>query len=259
MVALVWNEAGKRFFEDGIDRGVLYPTSGPGVAWVGLISIDESTSGGDHTPLYFDGLKYLDLVGSEKYQATLTALSSPREFRECDGMRMVVPGLFATQQPRSRFHLCYRTRVGNDIDASNLGYKLHLVYNASAVFSGRNSSTMTDAVTPESKSWSISAVAPSGAGYKPTSHIIINSLKTHPYIMAALEDILYGTSSTSPRIPSQAECVALLNSTPVEPNPNPIALVDGGSSSSSSSDVIDGGSSSSLGSGILDGGNSSAA
>ncbi len=41
MPAIVWDNIGDRFYESGLDRGVLYLSDGSGVPWNGLISIIE--------------------------------------------------------------------------------------------------------------------------------------------------------------------------------------------------------------------------
>ena len=61
MASLVWGESGQRFFETGIDRGVLFPKVGSGVPWDGIISVSESPTGGDPRPYYYDGFKYLNV------------------------------------------------------------------------------------------------------------------------------------------------------------------------------------------------------
>ena len=50
--ALVWDLVGERFYETGVDHGVLYipDVSGvynDGVAWNGLVSVTESPSGAE--------------------------------------------------------------------------------------------------------------------------------------------------------------------------------------------------------------------
>jgi hypothetical protein len=140
---LVWSAAGERFFESGLDRGVLY-VSGKGVAWSGLISIEESPTGGDAKAFYHDGIKYLNLAAAEEFEATINAYSSPPEFGPCDGVGAVYNGLFATQQPRKPFSLSYRTKVGNDTDGADHAYKIHLVYNALAAPTSRSNSTQSD-------------------------------------------------------------------------------------------------------------------
>lgn len=212
MTRITWNGVGQKFFETGVDRGVFYPLAGAGVAWGGLISIEEVVAGGEQTPLYFDGLKYLDVVGSEDFQANLTAYSAPPEFNASDGIRALAAGLFATQQPRSPFGLCYRTLIGNDVKATSLGYKLHVVYNITAAPSGRASKTMGDSVEPETRSWTINTVPPAeGLLIKPTAHLIIDSTKSDPTDLVALENLLYGTASTAPQLPTQTSINTLLS------------------------------------------------
>ena len=50
MARLVWDKTGERFYETGVDRGVLYPIQeggvySKGVAWNGLTAVTESPSG----------------------------------------------------------------------------------------------------------------------------------------------------------------------------------------------------------------------
>jgi hypothetical protein len=140
---LDWSAIGERFYETGIDRGVLY-VGEDGFVWPGLISITESPSGGDAKPFYLDGIKYLNISAAEEFEGTINAFFAPAEFNACDGTVSVHNGLFATQQPRKPFGLSYRTRVGNDIDGAEHAYKVHLVYNALAAPSERENSTLND-------------------------------------------------------------------------------------------------------------------
>src|SRR5680860_1333739 len=116
MAKLIWGAVGTRFFEAGADRGVLFLSGLAGVVWNGLIGVTESPSGGEAKPFYQDGIKYVNLSSAEEFGATLEAFSSPSEFALCDGTKSIANGLFATQQPRLAFGLCYRTKVGNDVD-----------------------------------------------------------------------------------------------------------------------------------------------
>lgn len=212
MSTLIWSLPGERFYEAGVDRGVLYPLLIPGVAWNGLISVDESVEGGEATSLYFDGNKTYDFVASESFQATLEALSAPTEFAACDGSAMLSPGLYATQQPRQSFGLSYRTKIGNDIDGTDHGYKLHLVYGATAMPASRSNQTISARVDPTSRQWSIKTVPPAATTYKPTSHLVIDSTKTDEGILSAVEEILYGVDGgADPRLPTQAEVMAIFS------------------------------------------------
>jgi|SRR5687767_737557 len=209
MARLTWDGRGERYFEIGVDRGVLYPLAGSGVAWIGLISINETISGGEPRPYYIDGTKYLNLLSSEEFAATIEAFSAPAEFGVCEGTVGVHTGLFATQQPRKSFGLCYRTRVGNDISGVDHGYKIHLVYNAVAAPAERNSVTIGDNVDPTKLSWAITTKPPAITGYKPTAHLVIDSRSTDPDILVEVEDFLYGTELDPPTLPTPDELIAL--------------------------------------------------
>ena len=136
MSKIVWDETGEHFFETGIKNGVLYPQDSmgkypKGVAWNGLTAVTESPSGADATDLYADDDKYLTLRAKEIFGGTIEAYQSPEEFDACDGTASLAPGVTIGQQSRKAFGLCYRTAVGNDVDGTDHGYKLHLVYDRS--------------------------------------------------------------------------------------------------------------------------------
>lgn len=211
MSRVEWNKAGQRFFEAGVDQTVLYPPFGPGVPWNGVTAVSESTSGGDMEHLYFDGIKYLDIVASEDFQASLDAYASPAEFAACDGQKQLSPGLFVTQQPRKTFGLCYRTLIGNDLVSTEQGYKLHLVWNCTAAPSGRNNVTLGQNVTPGTRSWEIHTVPPPASTFKPTAHIVLDSTLIEPYAMEQVEGLLYGHDGADPYLPTVAEIVAVLD------------------------------------------------
>jgi hypothetical protein len=211
-----WNLPGERFFEAGVDRGVLYPKFGPGVPWNGLISVAEVISGGEVEPLYFNGIKYRDLVSAEDFQATIEAYAAPAEFAACDGQKTLSPGLFATQQPRQTFGLCYRTGLGNDLQGTDYGYKLHLVYNCTAEPSGRTHQTTTATANASPRSWTINTVPPAASTFRPTAHLVIDSTLMDPYLLSEIEQILYGRDASdglaaaSPYLPTVAEILSVL-------------------------------------------------
>lgn len=216
MSRIEWNKPGERFFEAGVDQGVLYPRVGPGVPWNSLVSVSENTSGGDLESLYFDGNKYLDIVSSEDFQAVVEAYTAPPEFDASDGRKALSPGLFVTQQPRKAFGLSYRTLLGNDLVGENYGYKIHIVYNCTASPSPRSSKTLAGTMTPETRSWTVNTVPPAASTFKPTSHVVVDSTKVNPYLMEELETVLYGRDATSelaevlPTLPTIAEIILIL-------------------------------------------------
>lgn len=205
---LSWGNPGDRSYELGVDRGVLY-VDGSGVAWNGLVTVSESSSGGDAVPVYIDGVKVFNIASAEEFEATVEALNAPEEFRPCDGTKGIQNGLFVTQQPRKKFSLSYRTMVGNDAGGQFAAYKIHLVYNALAAPSQRQNNTLGSNSDPTHFSWSITTLPPTITGYKPTSHFVIDSRTTPSDILADVEDILYGSEVANPTIPSVADLIAM--------------------------------------------------
>jgi hypothetical protein len=208
MTKLSWGTPGERFYESGIDRGVVY-VDNVGYAWNGLTSVQESPTGGDPQPYYLDGYKYVQVSATEDFEATLEAYSSPREFGPCDGSTELYSGLTATQQKRKQFSLAYRTKVGDDLTGLDRGYKIHLVYNALAAPSGRNNQTVSDNIELTTLSWTISTQPPTATGFRPTSHFIVDTRRASAPDITALEDILYGTDALAPRFPTVTELLAI--------------------------------------------------
>lgn len=210
MSRIEWNKPGERTFEAGVDQGVLYPRLGPGVPWNGLITVSEDTSGGDIESLYYDGLKYLDVVAAEDFSATIDAFSAPVEFSACDGSKMLSPGLFVSQQPRKPFGMSYRTLKGNDLEGTDYGYKIHIVYNCMAAPAQKSNATISDNVEAGTRSWEISTVPPLASTFKPTAHIVLDSTMIEPYAMKQVEGLLYGRRGADAYLPTVDELVVAL-------------------------------------------------
>lgn len=214
MAVLTWDQVGERFYETGVDQGVLYipDVSGvyaTGVAWNGLTSVSESPSGAEASPMYADNIKYLNLYSVEEFSATIEAYTYPDEFAQFDGATEPQPGIFVGQQPRKTFGLSYRTRLGNDLLGEEYGYKLHLVYGCTASPSEKSFSTINDSPEAITFSWEIMTLPVPVAGSKPTSIITIDSTKAESVALAALEDLLYGTVAEEPSLPTPDEVVTL--------------------------------------------------
>lgn len=197
---LNWDADGQRLYETGVDRGVLFVkgSSGyeAGVAWNGLTAVTESPSGAEPTALWADNIKYLNLISAEEFAATLEAYTYPDEWYECDGSAAVATGVYIGQQNRKVFGLAYRTKIGNDVDSNDHGYKLHLVYNATAKPSERGYSTINDSPDAITFSWEISTTPVNVTGHKPTACLTIDSTKVNATKLASFEQILYGTPAT---------------------------------------------------------------
>lgn len=221
MSKLVWDAVGERRYETGTKNGVLYPqapngTYPLGVAWNGLTGFSASPEGGDANDIYADDIKYLTLRGTENFQGTITAYTYPDEWMECDGSAQVMAGVNIGQQPRKTFGFSCVTTLGNDTELDNHGYKIHLVYGASASPSERSYQTINDSPEPIEFSWDISTIPTQITGFKPTAHIEIDSTKVSAEALAAIEDVLYGTSATNARLPLPDEVISILAATYVE-------------------------------------------
>lgn len=215
MPRLEWDKIGERLYETGVKNGVLYPTDAngaysKGVAWNGLTSISENPSGADSNPIYADDIKYLDLRSKEEFGATIEAYTYPDEFAICDGSAELTDGVMIGQQTRKPFGLCYRTAIGNDVDFDDHGYKLHIVYGATASPSSRQYQTINDNPEAITFSWEITTTPVNVEGKKPTATLVIDSTKVGEEGMTALKDVLYGTENSDPRLPLPDEIVDIL-------------------------------------------------
>ena len=215
MSKIVWDKTGERFYETGVDHAVLYPIDAEGlynggVAWNGITAINESPSGAEPNNLYADNIKYLVLVGAEDFGLTIEAYTYPDEWEQCDGSAEIAPGVLAGQQNRKIFGLSYRTKLGNDVDGQDHGYKLHLVYGGLASPSERGYQTVNDSPEPINPSWKVTTTPVDVPGFKPTARLIITSTKADPAKLAALETILYGSEEAEPRLPLPEEVIELL-------------------------------------------------
>lgn len=221
MPKLVWDKTGERYYETGVDHGVLYPqiangTYPTGVPWNGLTAVTESPSGAEASPQYADNIKYLNLISAEEFGCTIEAFTYPDEWAACDGSAEVAEGVVIGQQRRTQFGLCYRTILGNDVENNDYGYKLHLVYNALAAPSEKAYATVNDSPEAITFSWEVTTTPIPVAGFKPTAAITIDSTKADATKLSALLDILYGTNGVDPntgtvaRLPLPEEVMTLM-------------------------------------------------
>lgn len=202
MSALNWADLSDKTYENGVSNGVFYPVDGPGEVWNGLISVEELLVGGSTSALYFEGTKFLDNVTLPDFEAKVKTFAMPENFGPYMGERVIRGGFVATKQPRERFGLSYRTSVGD-----GLGHRLHLVYNCLAFISKRTYTTLAKGVTPAAIDFSLSTIPVEVPGAKPGAHLVLDSRIVSPIRMAQIEDILYGSPTTSPRLPMPEELV----------------------------------------------------
>ena len=214
MTKINWDVQGERYYETGVSKGVLYPFKEGkytnGVAWNGLTAVTESPSGAEPTPLYADNIKYLNLLSNEEFAATVEAYTYPDEFAECDGSAELAAGVSVGQQKRIPFGMSYVTKVGNDTDGQDYGYKIHLIYGAFAKPSQKNYATINDNPEAITFSWELSTTPVAVPNLKPTACITIDSKKVTPEKLKKIEDKLYGTESEEATLPTPTELAALI-------------------------------------------------
>lgn len=217
MAVLTWDNIGERFYETGVDHGVLYIPDELGVydtgfAWNGLTAITESPTGAESTAMYADNIKYLNMISAEEFGFTLEAYTYPDEFAQFDGLgtALTAPGLVVGQQSRRSFGLSYRTRLGNDLELDDHGYKLHLVYGCQAAPSEKAYNTVNDTPEAITFSWEVSTTPAPMTGFRPTALLVIDSTKANAADLAALEVILYGAVAAEPKLPTPDEVKTLL-------------------------------------------------
>lgn len=211
MAKLTWDDTGKKIYETGVDRGVLYPittgtTYSTGISWNGLTAVNESPSGAESNPQFADNIKYLDLTSAEEFGFTIEAFTYPAEFEECDGSAQLAEGVTIGQQTRKMFGFSYRSLVGNDTQGTDYGYKIHLVYGCKASPSEKSRSTVNDSPEAITFSWEITTTPVNVNGHKPTSHLVVDTTVAEGTKVTALETKLYGDdSSGTPTLPMPDE------------------------------------------------------
>ena len=211
--ALKWDQTGEKLYETGVEQLALYVqaadgTYPKGVAWNGVTAVNESPSGAEETALYANDSKYLGLRSKEDYGSTIEAYTYPDEFEECDGSAEIATGVSVGQQTHKPFGFAYKSLIGNDTEGETHGYKLHLVYNASASPSEKAHSTINESPEAVTMSWEIKTTPLPIPGKKPSATITINSTKVNAAKLAAFEEILYGSSTADATLPLPAAVIA---------------------------------------------------
>jgi len=222
MAVLTWDGTGEKAFETGVDHGVLYPSNGgaydTGVAWNGLTTVTESPTGAEPTDTYADNILYATLRSAEKFGGTIECYTYPDEWAAHDGLGVPTPGVTVGQQARAPFGLSYRTKIGNDADGQDAGYKLHLVWGGTASPSEKAYASVNDSPEMITFSYEFSTVPVNVTGMNPTSVMTISSLEVDPTALAALEEIIYGSVGDDPRLPLPDEVVSIMGGDPTATN-----------------------------------------
>lgn len=212
---LVWDQVGEKFYETGVDRGVLFPMVNgkysEGEAWNGLMSVDEQPSGAEPTPLYANNRKYLELMSVEEFGMTIGAYTFPKGFYQCLGKKELAPGVYVSQQNHAPFGFSYRTLIGNDTEKNAHGYKIHLVYGATAKPAEKANKSVNESPEAAEMSWECSTTAVDIPDCEPAAHIEIDSTTVSADILKSIEDILYGTETVASRLIMPDELAQLLS------------------------------------------------
>ena len=213
MTRISWDGTANKFYEAGVDQGVLYIDGLDGVPWIGLVSVSENPSGGDARESYLDGIKIVNRSRPEDFKAKIEAYTYPKEFEVCEGSQELANGLRISQQNRKMFNLSYRTKVGNDTNGLDHAYKIHLIYNALAAPTDKDYESLSDDVEPSTFSWNISTrpvrFEDPFFGVKYGAHLVLDSRVIYPWAMEAIENVLYGTDETAPKLPTPQELLEL--------------------------------------------------
>jgi hypothetical protein len=186
---LEWGD-GARLFEQGLDRGVLYLDDGA-VPWNGLVGVQEHIEAEVDTSYYYDGVRTHIVTNSDEFGASIRAYTYPDIFAEYNG--------YGPKHTYKRFGLSYRTEYGS-------GYQLHLVYNAMVHDGDRSWSTIDSNADPSLFSWDVTTQSVDVTGARPTAHLVLDSNELS-WVVRVVEDILYGTDTTDPRMPTPDELV----------------------------------------------------
>lgn len=203
MPVITWDRIGERFYQSGVSKGVLYLPNGSVIPWNGITSITEKPKRGVSS-VYYDGSKINDLATLSEFQATLKALTYPEEFSDLESGGELRPGFYVGDRPPQVFGISYVTNIGSDLD-ENLGYRIHLVYNVTAIPADRTFDTIGDNVEPVEFQWDITAIPEELTGVRPTASVIIDSRKVDDWLLQDIEDRIYGTNETDPSLPPLQE------------------------------------------------------
>lgn len=210
MPGIVWDNISSRNYESGLDRGVLYLPDNSAVPWNGLVSVTEKFNR-EVKSIYYDGVKVNDIVSSGEFSASLKAVTYPDEFVTLEGLGTLKTGVYLGDQKPKRFGLSYRTQIGNELNGPVSGYKLHIIYNVLAVPIDIVYQTVTTDPNIIEFEWNITAIPEVVQGFVNTAHLIFNSLDIDPWLLEDIEDILYGSESSSAELISMFDLISLIN------------------------------------------------
>lgn len=207
---ITWDEPTKRYYQHGLDHGVLYIPGKDPLAWNGLINFDEGGPG-NTVLLYRDGVVYLADAEPGDHVGAITSMMYPDAFGACIGIPRTTDGLYADNQKPKPFSMSYRTLIGSGSAGDMFGYQLHLVYNCMATIGQRKRNTIGKETTPVEFTFDVVCTPVKLAGYRPTAHFIIDTRGLSKSTVTQVEEILYGTATTPGRMPTPTELFDIMN------------------------------------------------
>ena len=216
MAKAKWDEMAEKFFEGGCYKGMCYTNYAKatdkytvGMAWNGVSGFTDNPSGADEQASYADNIKYISLRGAENYGGTIKCFWYPDNFRSCLGKKnpaksdsTTIKGVTVSQQGRETFGFAVTTQVGNDVDGTEAGETIHLVWNAMTSPSSKDYSSLNESPSPSELSFEFTAnpvAVGDGTKFKPTANMEICTAGMDPVedeaffsALETLKGILYG-------------------------------------------------------------------
>ena len=200
MTTLAWDQVGERIYETGVSKGVLYKEDGYGVAWNGLTSIEESM-GNEVEPVYFDGVKFNDIVTVGDFAAVVRAFTYPEEFLYYEGTYLEQAGFYVTVNRKVDLVCHTKHELVTILLVQKRDTRSSFIqFNCASA--QRDYQTLSLDTEPIEFEWTISAIPEEIENYRPTAHVIFDSRHMDPNMLADLEDIIYGDEDSDAQLPS---------------------------------------------------------
>ena len=152
MARLTWIRESDRNFFSGLRKGVLYDGAGTGHAWDGLISINETNTSVTQKPIYQNGQLRSRVITPGEFDGTIEAYSYPRVASLFFGDYEISAGLYGNYLEQPRFSMSWEESE----TVGNTEYRIiNVLYNLKADPADSNAETITDAISPETFSWTV--------------------------------------------------------------------------------------------------------
>lgn len=191
----------------GVDRGVIYLQESDGSyphgsVWNGLRAVTETPTGGEISKIYADNIHYGGFRTREGFGGRIETYDYPDDLVPCIGKRIPVEGLTVNLQSRRSFGMAYRTLVNaND-------YIIHLIYAVNLNPGEHSYKTTEDSADVTVHGLEFITIPTSVQNLNAVSTVAIDTRKTDDNTLGYIEDAIYGTEDTDPRLPLYDEVIA---------------------------------------------------